>query len=370
MAVLLSGGVDSSVALALLRAAGHQVKAYYLQIWFQEDFANTWAACPWEAELGEASAVCRQLGVPLEPLPLSKEYWSLVVDRCLKGVRRGHTPNPDVLCNSAIKFGAFAEALTSRGESVDRIATGHYARVERRRGLEALTAESDSRRTHETSLHLSADPVKDQTYFLAGLSPQQLALCSFPLGALDKPAVRSLAASLRLPNAARKDSQGLCFLGRVPYAEFLSRHLGSREGPIREWGSGRELGRHRGAWAFTRGQRKGLRLAGGPWYVVQTDVGRSNAVWVSNDYYGPAAAEGRREFACSRLAWLRAGPDSSLPLSCKVRHGPQVHECRLEQTGLGRGRVVLGGSDQGLSPGQYVVFYQGDECLGCGVIEE
>eukprot|EP00192_Tetraselmis_astigmatica_P013635 CAMPEP_0117650430 /NCGR_PEP_ID=MMETSP0804-20121206/1534_1 /TAXON_ID=1074897 /ORGANISM="Tetraselmis astigmatica, Strain CCMP880" /LENGTH=324 /DNA_ID=CAMNT_0005456299 /DNA_START=351 /DNA_END=1322 /DNA_ORIENTATION=+ len=198
VAVLLSGGVDSSLALQLLHAAGHQVKAFYLQIWFQEDFRNFWDACPWEEDLHYAQEVCDTLGVELEVVPLTTAYWDRVVSYLVGAVRRGLTPNPDVLCNSRVKFGAFFEHLeASYAGQFDRIASGHYA---------SLLRPQD---TGEALLAMTADEVKDQTYFLAQLSQHQVARAIFPLGPLTKLQVRQMASAAGLATQSRKDSQGM-----------------------------------------------------------------------------------------------------------------------------------------------------------------
>jgi tRNA (5-methylaminomethyl-2-thiouridylate)-methyltransferase len=365
VAVLLSGGVDSSLALRLVAAAGHAPVAFYLQIWFEEDFRNSWDACPWEEDLAFCRAVCAAAGVPLRVVPLTREYWDRVVAHSLAEIRAGRTPNPDVLCNSRVKFGAFFEHLTELerkgGEPFDRVASGHYARLER-----APPGGPPPR------LALTPDAVKDQTYFLAHLAPPQLARLLFPLGALTKAQVRALAAAAALPTAARADSQGICFLGRVRFDEFVRAHLGEWPGPLLEEESGAVVGYHRGFWFHTVGQRRGIRLAGGPWYVTRKDPD-ANAVYVSRRYAERAAGDAARAgFRCSAFSWtgdLRPAPGA--PLRVKVRHGPLAYAARLElDAGGGGGAAVrLDGADQGLAAGQYAVFYQGGYCLGCAVID-
>uniref|UniRef100_A0A1D2A8T4 tRNA-5-taurinomethyluridine 2-sulfurtransferase n=2 Tax=Auxenochlorella protothecoides TaxID=3075 RepID=A0A1D2A8T4_AUXPR len=366
VAALLSGGVDSSVALALTQRAGHEVHAFYLQIWFQEDFRNTWASCPWEEDLEQCREVCRALGdIPLHVVPLTAEYWALVVEECIAGVRRGRTPNPDMLCNSRVKFGAFHAWLARQEPAFDRIASGHYARVER----------GGAGGTGEATPHLATSPdaVKDQTYFLSRLSGEQLARCMFPLGHLQKTQVRQLAAELQLPNAARRESQGLCFLGHVRFDEFIREHLGDWPGPIVEEESDTVLGYHRGFWFHTLGQRKGVPLHGGPWYVTRKDI-ELNIVYVSRAYH-EAPRPDRSTFRVSQLQWHRrpeaANPDAALQLRCKARHGPDSVACTLEMADAdsASGVVTLATPDQGLAPGQFAVFYKDEICCGSGVIE-
>ena len=378
MALLLSGGVDSSLALHLLHAAGHRVTAYYLQIWFQEDFRNTWDACPWEEDLEYCSAVCARLGVPLEVVPLSEAYWDRVVAHSIAEIRAGRTPNPDVLCNSRVKFGAFWEHLEAAaaggGPRYDRVASGHYARIDR-----VPAPAGDEAAAHVggggaapaviARLALTPDAVKDQTYFLAHLTQAQLARVAFPLGGLTKPQVRALAAAAALPNHSRKDSQGICFLGRVRFSEFVKEHLGEWAGPIVEEESAEVIGYHKGFWFHTVGQRKGVPLSGGPWYVTRKDPG-ANAVFVSRRYFDAEAAQRRGAFLCAGFSWTAdLRPDPRRPLQCKVRHGPHLYGCTLElEAGGEGGRVELDGADQGLAAGQYAVFYQGGYCLGSAVI--
>jgi tRNA-5-taurinomethyluridine 2-sulfurtransferase len=332
-----------------------------------------------------------------------------VVAHCISEGRAGRTPNPDVLCNSRVKFGAFLEHLEQQkqktgGNNVeggnvikntwDRIASGHYARIDR------------SSTVSEPRLALTPDAIKDQTYFLAHLSPAQLANTLFPLGSLTKPQVRSLAVAAALPNKDRKDSQGICFLGKVRFSEFIKEHLGEWPGPIIEEESQLVLGYHQGFWFHTVGQRKGIFLHGGPWYVTRKDpIG--NAVYISRQYYEGDAPGRRGEFFCEDFSWTTENYkiDFGKSLQCKVRHGPNLYECTMEvieeetfekaeregdkdsglidSTGtesnsnsarghihIKKARVVLNGVDQGLAAGQYAVFYQDGYCLGCAVICE
>ncbi|XP_060179646.1 uncharacterized protein LOC132609600 isoform X2 [Lycium barbarum] len=204
VAVLVSGGVDSSVALRLLHAAGHSCTAFYLKIWFQDDFENFWSECPWEDDLKYAKAVCDQVDVPLEVVHLTDEYWNNVVSYIIEEYKCGRTPNPDVLCNTRIKFGAFMDAIS--GMEFDFVASGHYAKI-----VHTSTEQLDE----PSVLELSKDMVKDQTYFLSHLSQAQLKRLVFPLGCIQKDEVRMLAKSFNLPNQDRKDSQGICFLGKT-----------------------------------------------------------------------------------------------------------------------------------------------------------
>ena len=408
VALLLSGGVDSSVALTLLKAAGHEVTAFYLQIWFQEDFRNYWDQCPWEDDLKVAQEVCDVLDVPLQVVPLTNQYWDLVVSHSIGEIANGRTPNPDMLCNSRVKFGAFREYLHETYPGVfDRIASGHYAAMDR--------ADNEADAEKPVKLVMSGDAHKDQTYFLAHLSQTQLAQLSFPIGGLPKSQIREIAAAAGLPNAGRKDSQGICFLGKVKFSEFVAEHLGERPGPIVELETGDELGTHRGFWFHTIGQRSGLGLSHGPWYVCAKDTD-ANVVYVTRDYY--SVDKERNTFRVGAFNWIGgcpppapggwvmgygAGSDEGAAdeeekrgegtqprrrstsgasaaavaaavaseLYCKVRHGEKRYRCTLKFDAAEKeGSVVIDSHDQGLAAGQFAVFYDGETCLGCGVILE
>lgn len=362
VAVLVSGGVDSSVALRLLHAAGHSCTAFYLKIWFQEDFENFWSECPWEEDLKYAKAVCNQVDVPLEVVHLTDEYWNNVVSYIIDEYRCGRTPNPDVLCNTRIKFGAFMDAISSM--EFDFIASGHYAKV-----VHASTSQKDE----PSVLELSKDRVKDQTYFLSHLSQAQLKRLIFPLGCIPKDEVRKLARNFDLPNQDRKDSQGICFLGKIKFSEFVARHIGEKGGVMLEAETGDFLGTHRGFWFYTIGQRQGLRLSGGPWYVVEKDI-ENNVVFVSRNYY--SVEKRRRLFRVGSLKWLSGSPPSQFnQLTCKVRHGPGFYSCSLNMESAENGHeevavVHLSEDDQGLAAGQFAAFYEGRTCIGSGVILE
>jgi tRNA (5-methylaminomethyl-2-thiouridylate)-methyltransferase len=265
-------------------------------------------------------------------VPLTKEYWERVVAHSLGEIRAGRTPNPDVLCNSRIKFGAFLEHVAAAYPGAfDRVASGHYARITRM-GSSSSSSGSGSGSSGVAPaplLQLSEDGAKDQTYFLAGLSPSQLRSAMFPLGGLPKPAVRELAAAGRLPTAARKDSQGICFLGKVKFSEFVAQHLGDKPGPLIELESGTCVGTHRGFWFHTIGQRQGLGLPGGPWYVAAKDATR-NVVFISRRYHDPDKR--RNAFRAGSFSWLgdaRPGQGAAAGVRVKVRHGARLYPCSL-----------------------------------------
>jgi tRNA (5-methylaminomethyl-2-thiouridylate)-methyltransferase len=349
VAVLVSGGVDSSVALMrLVEEEEHELTAFYLKIWLEDEMAFL-GQCPWEEDLEIVRRVCENAGVPLEVISLQHEYRNTVIAYVLSELEIGHTPSPDVMCNRAIKFGAFVDRIEDR---FDLVASGHHARVAIRDDL--------------TRLLRGADPKKDQTYFLCQLQQEQLARCLFPIGDLSKAEVRAEARRLELPNADRPDSQGICFLGRVPFNDFVGHHLGEQAGEIREIGSNRVLGEHRGTWFHTIGQRRGLGLGSGPWYVAGKDVAE-NVVWVVHaDHLGDRA---RSTFCIPKPHWVATAPVRT-DLQVRIRHGERLDGCTVTSKTDGGLRVdFVDAADPGVAPGQFAVLYDGEECLGGGVIE-
>jgi tRNA-specific 2-thiouridylase len=357
VALLLSGGVDSSVALKLLLDEGHDVTAFYIKIWLEDELASL-GSCPWEDDLKYCEATCKLLGVRLQVINLQQEYHERVVSYVLSEVKAGRTPNPDVMCNSMIKFGAFVKAIDNEGartgKRFDKVASGHYAGLEERDGAFLLRR--------------NPDPVKDQTYFLARLTQEQLGRLLFPLGDLTKAEVRALAKKCKFPAAERKDSQGICFLGKIPYEQFINFHCGTTSGDFVDADTGDAVGKHNGHWYYTAGQRQRIPVGKGPWYVVRKDAA-SNQVFISNKYLEPDKR--RDEFVVEDVRWIGPSPKAaslSAPLMCKVRHGPTLYECALTDKGRGRFSVRIHGNDQGMAPGQFCVFYDGDYCVGSGVI--
>ena len=346
IAVLLSGGVDSSVALRLLKDEGHNVTAFYLKIWLQDEFSFL-GECPWEEDLKYARAVCEQSNVPLKVIPLQTEYWDNVVSYTIREIKEGRTPNPDIFCNSLIKFGEFYDKID---DSFEKVASGHYARVEEV--------------NKKYFLKTSPDPVKDQTYFLAYLVQEQLSRALFPVGRFTKTEIRKLAQKYDLPTMARRDSQGICFLGQIKFNEFIKHHLGEIEGDIIEIDNGKVLGKHPGYYYYTIGQRSGLRLGGGPWFVVKKEV-KNNIVYVSK--------ENKIELECNqfnvgKLNWIIGKKPSKKDLKVKIRHGAHLYDCTIDWIDQETLKIKLEKSDKGIAPGQFAVFYDGDFCLGGGVI--
>lgn len=348
IAVLLSGGVDSSVALRLLQAEGHELHAFYLKVWLEDELAHL-GHCPWEEDLGYARAVCEAAGVPLEAVSLQREYHQRVVEHAVAELRAGRTPSPDIFCNRRIKFGAFFDHLA--GQGFDRIASGHYARI---------TPGGDG----GLELRKGLDPVKDQTYFLFRLDQRQLARCRFPIGGYSKSEVRRLAREFDLANRDRKDSQGICFLGKIAYDDFIRAYLGERPGEIRDVDGGRRLGEHRGYWFHTIGQRRGLGLGGGPWYVVDKDL-EANVIWVAHGQVLPDHCGDR--FRLADVHWILR-PPAEKRLQVKLRHSPQTFPCELADAAGTEPEVWLDAAQPGIATGQSAVFYDGDRCLGGGTI--
>ncbi len=347
----LSGGVDSAVAAWLLKRAGHDVHGLHMSNWDEPDDEQGY--CTSAEDYQAALAVARELGVPLHRVSFAAEYRDRVFRHFLDEYAAGRTPNPDVLCNREVKFGVCLDYARRLGGAV--LATGHYAR--------AVVADGRPR------LRRAADRAKDQTYFLHQVDAEALASAAFPLGELPKSEVRELARRAGLPVHDRPDSTGICFIGERPFREFLARYLPSRPGPI-ESEHGEVLGTHVGLVHYTPGQRQGLGLGGRagaaeqPWYVAAKDVGR-NALVVVQGHDHPRLL--CASFDVGPSHWI--GPAPALPLGCRVqvRHRQADVPCRLVAAREGA-TVELEAPLRAVAPGQYAVFYVGDECLGGAVI--
>lgn len=343
----LSGGVDSAVAALLLVRAGFDVLGVFMKNWEEDDTAEH---CSAAEDYSAARAVCEHIGIPLKAVNFSAEYWDRVFRYFLDEHRAGRTPNPDVLCNKEIKFKAFLEH--ARGLGADRIATGHYARVAQRDGRWRLLKANDGR--------------KDQTYFLYTLGQAQLARTLFPIGHLTKPEVRALAREAGLPNHDRRDSTGICFIGERDYRSFLERFLPAQPGAIRTL-EGELKGRHDGLMYYTLGQRHGLGL-GGPgaaWYVVSKDLA-GNTLYVAQGENHPALFHGALE--ATDLHWVDAPPPDEARVWAKTRYRQAEQPCRVGRLGERECQVHFEAPQRALTPGQSVVFYDGDACLGGGII--
>ncbi|MDR1738240.1 MAG: tRNA 2-thiouridine(34) synthase MnmA [Candidatus Symbiothrix sp.] len=353
IAALVSGGVDSSVAVQQLKEAGYTPDIYYIRIGMEDK--DGYIDCPAEEDIEITTFIARKYGCPMEIVSLHEEYWESVVSYTIDAVRRGLTPNPDMMCNKLIKFGVFEQKW---GHHYDKIATGHYA----------TTTEIDGK----TYLSTAADKVKDQTYFLGQVDYLQISKLMFPIGHLQKSEVRKIAAADNLPSAMRKDSQGICFLGKINYNDFIRRYLGERRGKIIEFETGKILGEHRGYWFHTIGQRKGLYLSGGPWFVVKKNI-EENIIYVSNGYdpdtqYGKTVHLQGFHFITEDL-W--GDFSDTKEIAFKIRHTPEFTFGTIRKTGdiysiASEERI------QGIASGQFgVVYDRGCHlCLGSGVILE
>ncbi len=347
IAVLISGGVDSAVVVDLLYRAGHDLTLFYIRIGRDDDSGD----CNAEEDIEICRLIAARYQLPLRIVDLHDEYWDYVMQYALKTVKEGRTPHPDMMCNKIIKFGFFEERY---GHEFDYTATGHYASIH----------------SHDGRLYLgtAADPVKDQTDFLAQISYSQLSHLMFPLGKYPKEEVRRMAENAHLPNAGRKDSQGICFLGKIDYNDFLRRHLGEKPGPIIEIETGRKIGEHRGYWYHTIGQRKGLGLSGGPWYVVKKNV-RNNAIYVSGGYNTPK--QYGRILKLSEMHWITETPQQdTFKVSFKNRHTPHFSHANMQRLPDGEWQLTAQEDIQGIAPGQYAIIYTPDNrlCLGSGMI--
>ena len=348
----LSGGVDSSVAALLLKRAGHDVVGVFMKNWEDDD---TDEHCTSREDLVDAAAVADVVGIELEAVNFAAEYRERVFAEFLREYRAGRTPNPDVLCNSEIKFRAFLDHALALG--ADRIATGHYARVRRAAGgrVELLKA---------------ADASKDQSYFLHRLTQEQLAPVDFPLGDLAKRRVREIAREAGLPTHAKRDSTGICFIGERPFREFLARYLPRDPGPMLT-PDGREVGRHLGLAYYTLGQRQGLGLGGtrggaeAPWFVAAKDLAR-NALVVVQGHDHPLLHADRVD--AIEPHWI-AGTAPALPqrLAAKTRYRMADASCIVARSGNGV-RAAFDAPQFAPTPGQYLVLYDGDACLGGAII--
>jgi tRNA-specific 2-thiouridylase len=348
----LSGGVDSAVATHLLLEQGHDVSAVFMKNWDEEDAADY---CPAAADLADARHVAVRLGIDLQTVSFSAEYWKRVFAQFLHEYEAGRTPSPDIVCNREIKFRAFLDHATGLG--AEFIATGHYARIQRE---------------PEVQLLRGVDEHKDQSYFLHTLTREQLAHSLFPLGDRYKHEVRKLAAQLGLEVHDKKDSTGICFIGERRFSEFLARYVEKRRGDIRTL-DGEVIGEHPGVMFFTIGQRQGLgiggrREAGGdPWYVADKDVS-ANILYVVQGGNHPALF--RSGLVASQLHWIGMTMPST-PYAChaRIRHQQPLQGCTITALHDGRCTVRFAAAQRAVAAGQSVVFYADETCLGGGIIE-
>lgn len=348
----MSGGVDSSVSALLLQQQGFQVEGLFMKNWEEDDGTEY---CTAKEDLADAQAVCDKLGIKLHTANFASEYWDNVFEHFLEEYKAGRTPNPDILCNREIKFKAFLDYALMLG--ADLIATGHYVR---RRD-----------ENEQTLLLKGLDPNKDQSYFLHAVAGEQLAKSLFPVGEMEKPAVRELAEKHGLITARKKDSTGICFIGERRFSDFLKQYLPAQPGNI-ETIAGEIIGKHNGLMYHTIGQRQGLGIGGlknateDPWYVMAKDLAR-NVLIIGQGNDNPCLFA--NSLTCKEIYWVNPiNLDTPLTLTAKVRYRQADQACTIKKTDTGY-QIVFNEPQRAVTPGQSVVLYQQDICLGGGVIE-
>lgn len=356
IAVGLSGGVDSAVTAALLKEQGHDVVGVFMKNW-SDDFGLK-GDCPWEKDQADAKAVADHLGIEFLSYNFERQYRERVIEYFFAEYKAGRTPNPDILCNSEIKFNLFLKKCLLELQ-VDKIATGHYARV-------TATEENG-----KTVYHLlkGIDQNKDQSYFLCQLTQEELAKSLLPIGNYTKPEVREIARKYNIPVAEKKDSQGICFIGKINVSEFIYSELGAKRGNIINIDTGEILGRHKGLWFYTIGQREGLRLGGGPWFVVKKEL-ESNTLIIAKGKDNPALFQERAVLENlneinSELLWKN---EDSIEVSLRYRQRPQKAQIsHIDNSN--NVQVVFHEKQRAVAPGQFGCIFVGDEVVGSGVIQ-
>lgn len=356
VAVGISGGVDSAVAVALLKEQGYEVTGVHLYCWDKGPY------CTADKDRASALRVAKHLNIPFVVWDLRKEYKRRVIDYFFDEYRKGRTPNPDVMCNREIKFGIFMKKALKELK-VDKVATGHYARTRKSNKRQAI---SNKENLSPITYHLSrgVDESKDQSYFLWILTPKQLEYILFPIGHMTKKEVRAKAKKLNLPCAERPDSQGICFIGPVNVAKFLREHLSIEVGPVVNK-KGEVIGEHDGVWFYTEGQRRGFRITkpGYPLYVIKKDLEENTLV------VGRGKEAEVKEFKVGKINWISDKPSAkSSKVGVRIRHLGEIvlAKIKMEERAIS---VKLHCPTHGVAPGQSAVFYQKDEVLGGGVIE-
>ncbi len=355
----LSGGVDSAVAAHLLQRQGHEVVGIFMKNWEDDDDDEY---CSSNVDFVDAAAVADVLGIEIEHVNFAADYKDRVFAEFLREYEAGRTPNPDVLCNAEIKFKAFLDHALRLG--ADAIATGHYARVRAR--------------ADRVELLKGLDPLKDQSYFLHRLTQPQLARTLFPVGELHKTEVRRIAAEIGLPNAKKKDSTGICFIGERPFREFLNRYLANTPGPVKD-DRGRVVGEHVGLSFYTLGQRKGIGIGGlkepgaarggnahAPWFVARKDMA-ANTLYAVQGHDHPWLLS--HTLTADDASWVAGHPPAPAALAAKSRYRQADAACRFDADGAAAFRLRFDEPQWAVTPGQSAVLYEGDVCLGGGVID-
>lgn len=379
----MSGGVDSSLTAALLTEQGYKVTGVYMKNWTQD---LPGMRCPWADDLADAKRVAVQLGIDFKVFDFENEYRQKVVDYMIDEYKLGRTPNPDIMCNQEVKFKIFLEAALEDG--ADFIATGHYARVAHAEdlpvsdglgfapGLSGAIAPGQTRAAESplqnqanlpmAQLLQAVDTNKDQTYFLYRVTEKALEKTLFPLGNFTKPEVRKMAEARGLYTAAKKDSQGICFVGQIGIREFLSQYVEQKAGPIIDKQTGKVLGQHDGAIFYTIGQRHGLDIGGGlPYYVVGKDMDK-NEVYVTTNLNDDALW--KPTLSLSAIHWISGTAPAEGKYDIRVRHRAKLAKATLSFDEDGNVKLELADPERAVAAGQSVVIYDGDVCLGGGIV--
>ncbi|MGD8374480.1 MAG: tRNA 2-thiouridine(34) synthase MnmA [Candidatus Woesebacteria bacterium] len=372
----MSGGVDSSVAAALLKQQGYDVAGVYMKNWTQD---LPGMKCPWADDLADAKRVAVQLDIPFKVFDFQKEYKQQVVDYMISEYQAGRTPNPDVMCNQEIKFDIFLK--TAIADGADMIATGHYARVEHFSSSASLAlaghdlccnntnraSEVPSRQNPNVILCTGLDKAKDQSYFLYRVTEAALQKTLLPVGELTKPEVRKLAAKFGLATAEKKDSQGICFVGSVGIKDFLLQYITAESGNIINKKSGEVIGRHDGAIFYTFGQRHGLNVGGGlPYYVVGKDMSK-NEIYVTTDLNDETLW--RTDVNLRQLHWINQPPAKNKQYDVRMRYRATLIKAKVVNMHEDHLQLQLADPERAITPGQSAVIYDGDRVVGGGIVE-
>jgi len=351
----MSGGVDSSVSALLLLQQGYQVEGLFMKNWDEDDGTEY---CTAKEDLADAQAVADKIGIKLHTANFAAEYWDNVFEHFLEEYKAGRTPNPDILCNKEIKFKAFLDYAVTLG--ADFIATGHYVR---KRNIN----------DHQAELLKGLDNNKDQSYFLHAVAGSRIAKTLFPVGELEKPEVRAFAEKHELITADKKDSTGICFIGERRFKDFLEQYIPAQNGEI-VTDKGDVIGKHNGLMFHTLGQRQGLGIGGlanyseDPWYVVEKDLNTNQLIVAQGKNHPLLFSQG---LLASKLDWVAgSAPELPIKLKAKVRYRQDDQECTIVSQENGQLKVIFDKPQRAVTPGQSVVFYQNDICLGGGIIEK